>query len=120
AIRRCGAPVRSRTRPWPRRRRSCARTRPGRVPTAAASGAVAAAAGSCLRGPGVAQGHAAVEHGRAGPMVAAVGDEIAVALELERLLRYRFRRGRLDVAVGGAPRVRVDEIAVAAAVAVVR
>src|SRR5690606_23240745 len=38
-------------------------------------------------GPGVAQGHAAVEHRRVGAVVVAVGDEVAGALELERLLR---------------------------------
>ena len=47
--------------------------------------------------PGVAQGHAAVEHRGFRTMVAAVGDEIAEAFELERLFRRRAGRGRFDV-----------------------
>src|SRR5690606_31453395 len=51
------------------------------------------------RRPGVAQGDAAVEHRRVGAVVMAVGDEVAGALELERLLGRRQRRGRLDPAL---------------------
>src|SRR5690606_29350051 len=42
---------------------------------------------SSLAGPGVTQRDAAVEHRRPGGVVVAVGDEVAQALELERVLR---------------------------------
>ncbi|MCY1449691.1 hypothetical protein D9M71_664480 [compost metagenome] len=45
-------------------------------------------------------------------MVAAVGDEIAGALELERLFGRGGGRGRFDVAGDGAARLGVEVIAV--------
>src|SRR5688572_12197212 len=60
----------------------------------------------------VAQADAAVEHRPVGAVVVAIGDEVADALELERLLRCGLRRRRLDVAGHHAHRVRVEEIAI--------
>src|SRR5690606_23316104 len=51
--------------------------------------------------------------------VVAVGDEVAQALELERLFRRGGGRGRLDVAAHGASRVGVDVVAVGLAAALV-
>src|SRR5690606_20424731 len=68
--------------------------------------------------PGVAQGHAAVEDGLARGVVAAVGDEVAAAFELEGLLRRGLGRGGFDIAGDGAARLRVDVVAIGLAVVV--
>src|SRR4249919_3407299 len=67
---------------------------------------------SGLARPGVAQGDAAVEHRLAGGMVVAVGDEVADALELERLLRRGLRGSRFDVAGDDAARIGVHVVLV--------
>src|SRR5690606_23418140 len=69
-------------------------------------------ASSCLCRPGIAQGHAAVEARRVGAVVVAVGDEIAKALELQRLLRRRARRGGFDIAAARVARLRIEMVAI--------
>src|SRR5690606_4159622 len=76
------------------------------------SGSMLTGGVSCLLRPGVAQGHAAVEYRRIGAVVAAVGDEVAGALELERLLRRGAGGRGLDVAGDGASRFGIEEVAV--------
>src|SRR5690606_21752191 len=65
-----------------------------------------------LPGPGIAQRDRAVEHRRAGGVVAAVGDEVAGALELEGCFRRGGRGGRLDIAGDELARFRVQVVAV--------
>src|SRR3546814_15766561 len=98
--------------PAPRTRRA-RRTGTGRGLAGAWSWSVS------LLHPGVAQGHGAVEYRRAGDMVAAVGDEIAGALELESRFRRRLRSRRLHVTLHHRACIRVDVVAVGLSIAFV-
>src|SRR3546814_4064623 len=64
-----------------------------------------------LFGPDIAQGDAAVEHWCGCAVIAAIGDKVADALELQRLLGQRLRGCRFDPGTDHAPRIGIEIIA---------